>query len=262
MATLYKVKFNVQEDGNTGEIGLIPANCPTFNASWSPIMLFHDTFEHWFEHQHKYFTGDAAENIGGEIAAMGAMWYIYDNFIADFRFNRNSYNDPQTNTVRTITYFFDENFHDYGTELISKVPRQATSRSGELEYIIAQTHREIHANKVDYIDDEDRQRHKELLKSAKFSTIANLYRYGYNKAERLFPDTYANRDFFLDFYEYWAQFFRINTDPQQFQGAELEISISKTGGVLSWSAYWDGNRLTKKEAPDLYEFAIENGIYY
>ena len=112
MATLYKVKFNIQEDETTGEIGLIPDNCPTFNSSWSAIMLFHDTFEHWFEHQHKYFTGDAAENIGAEIAAMGAMWYIYENFIADFRFNRNSYNDPLTNTVHTITYFFDENYHD------------------------------------------------------------------------------------------------------------------------------------------------------
>ena len=70
------VSFTIQEDNATGEWGFYPdsANGMDFNTSWLPHMLFHDVFEHFFEGT-GYFTGDAAFNIGGEVAAMGAMSY-------------------------------------------------------------------------------------------------------------------------------------------------------------------------------------------
>ena len=229
---LYTVTLNVQEDNN-GNIGLLPQNCPDFDSIWSTLMLFHDTFEHWFEGQNKYFTGQAANNIGGEIAAMGCLQYLIENFELSGRTER-MYN-PSKALVDSITYFFNEEgaAHSFGDKLISHVPQQKpVSHSPELEAIAESTYFEI--------DKPHRPRKGQIL---------DLYRYGYNLAQRMFPYRPENTDFFWDFWQYWDEFFKRNTDPSTLLNSQFTVRITRNRGKLTWKAEIDGHKLNKNTVP-------------
>ena len=76
-----KVSFRMFEDDANGEWGLTHADTfngsEPFNAFWGDMGLFHDVFEHAHEHS-RFYSGEYAMNIGGELAAMGALWYYRD----------------------------------------------------------------------------------------------------------------------------------------------------------------------------------------
>lgn len=256
---LYSANFNIQTDESTGETGFVPDRCPSFNTSWSALMLFHDVFEHWFEHQHKYFTGYSAENIGGEMCAMGALWYLHETFNITYRLPVNGLNSATENVIASTIYFFNEDNYTYGSQLISHVPRQKPSESGELEYIIKEIYDTIQAQTGEYATvPED---FKEGKKSATFRKIADLHRYGYNMAAKLFPYNNPNYQFFKDFWEYWKAFFYHNQDPEDYRGDKLKITINKSGGLLDWQAYWNGSRLPKNITPNIFEFKCEHELY-
>ena len=73
------VRMKFFQDSDNGEWGLTHDDTQSgdecFNAFWSATGIFHDVFEHAHEHS-KYFRGEAALNVGGEMAAMGAMYYF------------------------------------------------------------------------------------------------------------------------------------------------------------------------------------------
>lgn len=80
--TKHTVTLKLFQDDATGEYGFahkntIGADC-SFNAFFTGVGIFHDVFEHWFEYEHKYFKGNYAMNVAGEMAANGACWYLYD----------------------------------------------------------------------------------------------------------------------------------------------------------------------------------------
>ena len=67
-------------DDNTGMWGMThkeTCKLDGFNAFWGGRGIFHDVFEHAHELTDPNFRGQYAFNIGGEIAAMGSLWYFH-----------------------------------------------------------------------------------------------------------------------------------------------------------------------------------------
>ena len=106
-----KVRFRFFQDDVTGDWGVTHedtfADNSPFNAMWSGTMFFHDVFEHWHEYQHKHFLGKNAMNVGGEMAAMGAMYYYINELGIHNRLSSSRYNtdgDIMRMTTEKIWY--------------------------------------------------------------------------------------------------------------------------------------------------------------
>src|SRR4051794_4205956 len=98
---IHEVDLRFFQDDATGEHGVSHVDTYNdsenpFNAGWGKVMIFHDVFEHWFEKRHKYFKGDYAMNIAGEMVAMGAMWYFFNELGIDNRLDNRSMYSPGT----------------------------------------------------------------------------------------------------------------------------------------------------------------------
>lgn len=83
MNLVHKVRLKLFKDNNaTGDYGVLPVQCEEqvdFIPFWNGTGIFHDVFEHWFEDIHKYFRNDYAFNQIGEICAMGACSYYWND---------------------------------------------------------------------------------------------------------------------------------------------------------------------------------------
>ena len=109
-----------------------------FDAFWHGMGIFHDVFEHSHEHENKYFKGDYAMNVGGEMAAMGSMWYYYNQMHMSNRLNNSGGMYTSADSMRLTTQ--DEiqqsivyGYPRFGYTLESNVPKQKPSYDGELE---------------------------------------------------------------------------------------------------------------------------------
>lgn len=195
---MHKVRLKFWDDDATDDWGLSPINSINvenpFNAAFTPTMIFHDSFEHWFEDKHKYFLGKNAFNVGGEVAAMGAMWCYYEEYYE--RLN-NSYHSPQDNCIATTLYMMQEGVEDgffsYGERLECGVPYQPPVECGDLEYIIDEHWQRVKGFKVS-------EEGQEYFNSITRAKLANLYRWGYRMAQRMKLDWDAIHDF-MDFFE-------------------------------------------------------------
>lgn len=175
----YEVILRLHEDDATGKRGLCHANAVgKFNAFWSPDGIFHDVFEHYFEDKHKYFSGNAAFTIWGEMCASGHGIAYAQMGIDNFRYR----NSPKGRdfTVDTTTQFEDwvhghSDYLDFPIENCL-VPRQETLITPDLNFWLnlyrdwLAEHSEINPEKVKLINEK---------------SVVNTYTLGYKTAMRI-----------------------------------------------------------------------------
>lgn len=234
------------KDSATGETGLCHYNTQddnygqAFNAFWNGIGLFHDVFEHSHEYENKYFRGDYAMNVGGEMAAMGAMWYYFETLSVNNRMSWSSYVPPSESMKRTTLDMVHEAIEDgytsYGNVLLSNVPKQRPVENSELEYQIEDYWKKVKelSTKTEY--EQERESGKEYKKSVTFRKIADLHRYGYRMAERLVPNKWDNARVLENFIEQWDTFCKANNAEEianQCQGITVKL-YKDENGLISW----------------------------
>ncbi len=212
----YSVKLELTQDEH-GFYGLLPYGSDDygFNSFWSGLGIFHDVFEHYFEMENKYFMGDYAFNIGGEIAAMGHLAYYKSHFDVSKRSSR-GYIDDQ---ALINTTFDDDFFHghrkypDFGDVLMSKVPRVRKSLPYGVDNLI---------NEHYYRIKDVRLKTEAIIKYKKsftYSKIKNLYAWGFNRASKIIPRSEENRRFINEFCEYWDNFCK------KYDAEDLEYTV-------------------------------------
>lgn len=221
MKLLKTVSLKFFEDDADGEWGVAPTYTvdnmrdTEFNAFWSSTGLFHDVFEHSHEGS-KYFRGENAFNIGGEMAAMGArLWFETELYLTPAL----APNSIHTGTDRAIQTTFSlveesitEGYGRYGDTLNSSVPYQRPHGDGELEWLISDYMSKVRklSHRNEKSDLESLLRAKTFKDSVTFRKVADLYRWGYRKAEKLVPNTYPNRETLVSFISYWASLTKNN----------------------------------------------------
>lgn len=193
----YEVILKLHEDDN-GTWGLTHVNTlGKFNAFWSSDGIFHDVFEHYFEDKHKYFSGNAAFTIWGEMCASGHGIAYSQIGIDNFRY-RNS-RDGRDFTVDTSTLLEDwiHGDTDYPDFPIDNciVPKQEVLTTPGLNYWLNQykdwlaEHNEISSDKVKLIDEKN---------------LVNAYTFGYKRAMRIIGKDWDHSYNVLDkFLEQW-----------------------------------------------------------
>ena len=230
-------------DDANGEYGLTHPETVDqgFNAFWNGIGIFHDVFEHSHEHNHKYFKDDYAMNVGGEMAAMGAMWYYFDTLGVYNRLG-NTYKPPDIVTRDTTEYMIHEAIEDgwcnFGSELRCNVPYQKPVFNATLEDIIASFKiNGYRFNKRPNFEDIDYQCSKLYQKSVTRSKIARLHRYGYRMAERLVPYNWKNEEILSEFLDFWEKFGKMNpAEELQHCYKGITFRIYKEKGIIKWTA--------------------------
>jgi hypothetical protein len=231
------------EDDANGSFGLAHKDTfddsNAFNAFWSGIGIFHDIFEHSHEKENKYFRGDYAMNVGGEMTAMGAMWYYFDCLGVSNRLEqgfRNPSDIMRDGTQSEIIDAIYSGYCRYGDTLLSNVPKQRPTYNSELEYQIEQLVK--NAKKQDYegSDEQEKEYAMSYRESVTFRKVADLHRYGYRMAERLVPDNYDNRVTLYTFIEFWETFCKKHEakDLQNdFDGLTIKLYKDENGRI-SW----------------------------
>jgi len=247
------VRLEFFRDDVTGSYGLAHEKTiglnESFNAFWSGIGIFHDVFEHWFENNHKYFQDDYAMNIGGEISAMGAMWYYYGvlgvinrrGFIFKNHFVNMS--ELMVSTIENLCVdAICYGYTNYGKTIESNVPRQKKVNDYTFESQITELWARFESAQVDTNEEQERECAIEFKKSITYSKIANLYRWGYKMASKLVPDNDENCELINNFIEFWDKFCKRNdaeSMSKMFNGVEFVVKKNRHN-VLSWVATFEG----------------------
>ena len=244
------ITLNFFEDDATGKWGLAHANAIDrpygngFNAFWDGLGIFHDLFEHFFEDRHKYFMGDYAFNVGGEMAAMGACSYYY--FILNVH-NREGNNRSMYSFYESIRNTTENEIHEaitegscrYGSTLESNVPRQKPVDCYTLEdSIIDEMWDSVKDLQVttEYEQEGGIRYKKSVLKSK----IANLHRYGFRMAEKLVPDNFQNHNCLSNFIEFWDEITSKNSAEDlanDFKG--ITFTVTRDGENIGWEAVFN-----------------------
>lgn len=243
------VLFN---DDATGEYGITHRETSEgdikFNAFWGKIGIFHDAWEHNHEYTHRYFKGNYAMNVGGEMAAMGKMWYYQDELgLGEARaLNPNSYYSPGENMRLTTQGEIQEaicnGYCNYGQTLESKVPKQKPVNNSELEYQVEKMWDEIRGYKFSrnstYDETQEMEDSKRYKESCSPRKIADLHRWGYRQGEKLVPNTWENRKMLHEFMEFWEKFCKNNSaeDLYNWGYGGIEFRIYKQRDGVSWKA--------------------------
>lgn len=225
-----KVSLRFFQDDSSGEYGLTHFDTiegdgiNSFNAFWDGMGIFHDVFEHAHEFS-KYFRGESAMNIGGEMAAMGALWYFYDYCGMYNRLNTNYYSADviaRDGTLNLVQEAIENGNMQFGDTLQSGVPKQGTSNAG-LEWIIkdlCDSVKKFIPNKDNKDSKEDwTERQNEICRAYKdsvtFRKIADLHRYGYRMAARLVPSSGYNSNVLVGFKQTWDDFTKKQRRPKR-----------------------------------------------
>lgn len=275
------VELTFFNDNATGEWGLTHKNTYddrygiSFNAFWDGQGIFHDIFEHSHEHENKYFKGDYAMNVGGEMTAMGAMWYYFDTLGMHTRLNLNRYSiytpgqRMKESTLGDVKDSISGNTR-YGNTLECNVPIQRPVNDGELEYQIEQYWKDVKKYEPHFYENAEQERKdgETYRKSVTYRKIADLHRYGYRMAERLVPENYDNQTTLIDFLEVWNNFCENNKAEQMkdlFNG--LTFKIYKENDRISWKAtFHSADRFQTKDvtltAENINHFDYEDALVY
>lgn len=254
---VHTVELRFFEDDANGEWGVTHKDTIDsdngFNAIWNAQMMFHDVFEHAHEHTNRFFRGDFAMNVGGEMAAMGAMWYYYNTLGLHERMT-NDYYSPSDNmrltTEGNCIEAVSSAYSNFGDTLLSNVPRQRPTDDCDLEYQI----RKLVKNVKDYKrreygpavvgqpiqEERDRewQYGEDYRKSVTFRRVADLHRYGYRMAEKLVPNTYENCETLREFWQFWDDFCKRNPAEEMAQYVRgITVKVYRKGNEVSWKAW-------------------------
>lgn len=247
----HEVILKLFEDDATGQFGLahrnaIDINTP-FNAFWDGRGIFHDVFEHYFEDKHKYFTGNGAFNLGGEIAAMGHLaYYVQRVGLGSIRsFNNSRYIDDDV-IIRTTHSDIQEasmyGYTNYGDKLICKVPPQAYRKDEHMlesmidEHIARLDDLPVRADYPDEIAYAINFR-----KSVTPEKLRRLYRWGFKQAERLVPyeQRYENYEVLEKFIKYWNNFTKdVNAEALSNYYDLLRFRVKTVNKIVFWQAHF------------------------
>lgn len=237
------VELSFFRDNATGEYGLCHKDTQDsdngFNAFWNGMLIFHDVFEHSHEYQNKYFRGDYAMNVGGEMAAMGAMWYYYNVLGVYNRMDANGYHAPGDRMRETTHGEIKEALYSghcqFGNELLSNVPKQRPTEDSELEYQIEKMWNQTKTAPIKCTNEDEIEFAQNYKKSVTFRKIADLHRYGYRMGERLVPQNFDNRIMCVNFMEVWDDFCKNNTaEDMQNSFSGLTIKLYKENDRITW----------------------------
>lgn len=249
-------------DDVNGEYGLTHKETikEGFNAFWGTIGIFHDVWEHEHEYTHKYFRGSYAMNVGGEMAAMGKMWYYQDELGLGNARNLSQYSiysegDRMRQTTQMeIQEAIQSGYCQFGSTLESRVPKQRPVDNEELEYQIEKMWEDIrsyhYSGNTEYSDDNEKKASTEYKQSCNFRKIADLHRWGYRQGEKLVPYSWENRNTLREFIEFWGSFCKNNiAEELQNYYKGIEFRIYKTGDAVSWKAKLISNSYEIKDVP-------------
>jgi len=268
-----KIELTFFQDDANGEWGLTHKDTfdnsygSSFNAFWSGMGIFHDIFEHSHEHQNKYFRGDYAMNIGGEMAAMGAMWYYIDQLGVYNRLNNNSIYSPgdimRKSTEDMVQETIEYGGGQFGSVLESNVPKQRPTENNELEYQISEYWKKVKGFNPEKNDTEI-EYCKQYKNSVSFRKIADLHRYGYRMGERFVPDNYDNQTTLTDFFNVWETFCK-NHPAEEMKNnfRDVTFNIYKENDRITWKAiFHSADRFSTKDATitakNIGHFSIED----
>jgi hypothetical protein len=248
------VNLSFFQDDATGDYGvaheeILSEHGDKFNAFWNGIGIFHDVWEHQHEYKHKYFRGDYALNIGGEMAAMGKMWYYQDKLgLGNNRMlNPYSIHSPgdlmRMTTDNMIQEAIEYGYTSFGDRLQSAVPCQKPTQNSELEYQIEEFWKNVQSwhykqeNNNQYDKEDEIRSSKCYKKSVTFRKIADLHRWGFRAAERLVSRTWNNYNRLRDFIQFWKEFTQNNTaqDLHNYY-RKLQFRIYKDSDNIEWRA--------------------------
>lgn len=240
------VELSFFNDEANGEWGLCHKDTQDvdngFNAFWNGTGIFHDVFEHSHEHQNKYFRGDYAMNMGGELAAMGSMMYYIETLEVHNRLTRNAFfrgnaEVMKESTLGDIKDAIYSGYCRYGYTLESNVPKQKPVECGELEYSIKEYYNEVKNYPVECTDEREREFALNYKQSVTFRKIADLHRYGYRMAEKLVADNWDNRTTLVDFINVWNEFCKNHSAEEMknmFDG--ITFKLYKENDRITWKA--------------------------
>lgn len=249
------VRLEFFNDSANGEWGLAHEKTinlnESFNAFWNGIGIFHDVFEHWFEFEHKYFQGDNAMNVGGEVSAMGAMWYYYgilrafnrEQFLTKNRYSQVDMREAVVSSIESLCVdAISSGYTNFGSTLECGVPRQKDTNDYTLENQINELWYRLDNRQVDTNEEQERECAIRFKKSLSYSKIANLYRWGYKMASKLVPNNEENRRMCDNFIEFWDKFCKecpAENLQAMFSGVEFVVKRNSSN-VLTWTATFEG----------------------
>ncbi len=233
-------------DSANGEHGLTHHNTQdenygdSFNAFWNGIGIFHDVFEHSHEYENKYFRGDYAMNVGGEMAAMGAMWYYFEQLGVNNRMSYGRWMSPGDSMKRTtldmVLEAIQEGYTNFGHTLESNVPKQRPVENSELEYQIEDYWKKVKEQQTTTTYEQEKETGEGYKKSVSFRKIADLHRYGFRMAGKLVPDSWDNARVLEDFIKVWDTFCqRIQAQDMENQCKGMTFKLYKDeNGLIEW----------------------------
>lgn len=218
-----------------------------FNAFWDGRGLFHDVFEHAHELTDKHFFGQSAMNIGGEIVAMGSLWYYYHACGMSRRLDNPFFNyqtiAPDDNVLRStldmMSESISEGYSNFGDTLESSLPRQAECEDSTIEWLAEEHFNRVQAITPGRLDADHGNPGQTYKDSVTLEKLQNLYRYGYKIAKKLAPSgLYRNGDEMTEFVTFWNEFCKKNkaeTLATLYRSLVFKI-YRDTEGILSWVA--------------------------
>lgn len=221
-----------------------------FNAFWNAIGIFHDVFEHSHEFTNKYFRGDYAMNIGGEMAAMGSMWYYIDELGIGNRLRNSMYSPGDSmrdSTLSDVHEYIASGYVRYGHTLESNVPKQRPVDNSEMEYQIGKYWDKVQEIEVNANGEQEKEDGITYKNSVTFRKIADLHRYGYRMAAKLVPNNWDNQKTLTSFLEFFETFCKNNsaeTLANAFKGMIIKL-YKDENGFISWTAKLYGNNDVK-----------------
>lgn len=234
------------QDDATGDYGLAHKDTidepSPFNAFWNGQGIFHDVFEHNHEFRNKYFMGDYAMNIGGEMTAMGAMWYYIDEMDLAYERSFNPHNPIDGHSMRITTeQEIQEAIHygycHYGDTLMCNIPYQKPTENILLEEEIKNMWENVKTYGFKNEDEDDKDRSYKYKRSVTLDKIQRLHRYGFYMAQRWIPDNSHNRSILRDFLQYWGEFTSHNkAEDLHYIYKGIEFVIGKEYGKIEWKA--------------------------
>ena len=243
------------EDDARGDWGLThkdtlgDGNLEGFNAFWDGKGIFHDVFEHWHEHTHPYFRGENAMNIGGEMAAMGAMWYYIDELGVGSARLEHGYYSQGDNMRRTTEDLVHEAIAEadtrFGSVLSCGVPKQKDSFNSELEWQIEKMWKNVKACKVqeprkgeNWTNEWEIEAGRAFKDSVTMGKIANLHRFGFKMARQMIPNCYENNLTLRGFIQFWTDFCKRNRAEELSPYIrEIRFELYREGKMVSWKAF-------------------------
>lgn len=257
-----KVTLLFFQDEANGEWGVTHENtCEStpgeenaFNAFWDGEGIFHDVFEHDHEHS-EFFRGKYAQNIGGEMAAMGALFYFAEDLqVRRFpaREERGWGYTAASEVARNTTFSYVEDGilngsgGTGGSCLLSNVPPQPPVPEEEscfeswLDEYVSKVEK-LRPRKNRSYDNKDERRYGWYYKnSCTPEKIRDLHRWGYYRARRDFPENGVywcdgNTAKLNEFIRYWNRFCKINSaeDMATFFKT-MTFYVYRKGDGLSW----------------------------